>query len=243
MSDPGSFLPEVAGSPRPQLALRSQRSRRERHEGPRRPGSLELALEGLDRDDDTMPGSTSTRMATPSEGMDPSSTRTHTRVGRQRIIYIGNLPQSVTRDAVLAHFLTVGKVKSCVVSCCKGYVDGTESSLGRPAGEYMAVVEFVHPYHADKAVRRFHETNWLGRTIVVSFSPWDTPTGLRIRAPNNRPLKGGLQPIPRTHVRDMTVSRRQGALLQHLRDGRLKRDEQIERMRADRLKLGGGEPI
>ncbi|KZW03962.1 hypothetical protein EXIGLDRAFT_715983, partial [Exidia glandulosa HHB12029] len=87
------------------------------------------------------------------------------------------LPREVTNDQIHARFSKIGKPNL-------------------PEGEYMATVEFVHSTAARKAVQKLHRRKWHGMPIVVrgnasgvapinilqvSFSPWDMPTGKRLR--------------------------------------------------------------
>lgn len=123
----------------------------------------------------------------------------------------------------------------------------------------MASVEFVHPESAIKAIQKLHNCKWGERTVVVScaghgawhtaermqvsFSPWDMPTGKRIRPPVLAPPPAIVdnRPTPFTPVRDRTVQRREQAVWRHAQDGRRRRDEKVEQLRAGRLKqtLGG----
>ncbi|EJD35214.1 hypothetical protein AURDEDRAFT_130746 [Auricularia subglabra TFB-10046 SS5] len=101
------------------------------------------------------------------------------RSNYRRFVYVGNLPGSVGREEIFARFSRLGKLKSSLVSCCRGYPGN--GGIDLPNDEYMATIEFAHATHAARAVRKYNGTKWAGRTIVVSFNPWDMPTGRRIR--------------------------------------------------------------
>lgn len=247
---PESPSSDATGPSQPEVQLRRQRSRAEQREKRQRapgPGPLELALQQVgsqEPQDDDEPAAKAPKLKRSKPPHFRFEHTGHEQHGlakiRQRFIYIGNLPQVMTMEDVRSRLNRIGKVKSCSVSCCKGHVGRASEDA---EGEYMAVAEFVHASHAEKAVRKHHQTKWLDRTVTVSLNPWDLPTGRRLRGADvsKPPVPANPRPTPYGQVKDTTVNRRDAALWRHTQDRRRKREEKVEQKRAERLKqqLGG----
>ncbi|EJD53842.1 hypothetical protein AURDEDRAFT_110571 [Auricularia subglabra TFB-10046 SS5] len=251
---PGSPPPKAPGPSQPEVQLRRQRSRAEQREKqrerrPRGPGPLELALQQVgsrEQDEDDGPPTPTPKPKRPARPVPhlyiPQDRGHERRRPRQRMVYIGNLPQSITKDEIQARLKRVGTTKSISISCGKGYV-GPGDTIDFPEGEYMAAVEFAQTSQAERAVRKYHLTKWRDHTIMVSFSAWDMPTGRRIRGADvsKPPAHVNPRPTPYGQVRDTGAKRRDAALWRHTQDRRRKREEQVEQRRAERVKqqLGG----